>query len=356
MIEPEELIVNINVLTDYFGLPVSCENEFDGQIQAIALGGTPGYDYSWNTNPVQSTQTIINLGVGSYEVTVTDLNGCSSQSQIILEANPIPTINPTPPVSACLGEEVTFSANSLQNENCEWFLSNGQTITDCGPNTVLFSTPGCIDVSLVISNNFGCSDTSELVEYICIWSNPVADFVASDYETSIINPDIQFTNLSQNASYYFWEFGDGVTSTQENPLHFFPGDIAAEYIVQLIAENDEGCADTITKIVSIKKELVFYVPNTFTPDFDDYNQDFKPVFSFGGANLEEYQFYIFNRWGELIWESYDPNVGWDGTYGVNLNTKVQDGTYTWKLIVKSKDDTIDGGKKQLYHGHVNVIK
>jgi hypothetical protein len=58
----------------------------------------------------------------------------------------------------------------------------------------------------------------------------------------------------------------------------------------------------------------------------------------------------------LIWESYDPNVGWDGTYGVNLNTKVQDGTYTWKLIVKSKDDTIDGGKKQLYHGHVNVIK
>ena len=67
-------------------------------------------------------------------------------------------------------------------------------------------------------------------------------------------------------------------------------------------------------------------------------------------------FYIFDRWGEIVFESHDPLVGWDGTYGVVGNHSCQDGTYTWKLILSSEDGVIGGSKKKTYHGHVNLIK
>ena len=97
------------------------------------------------------------------------------------------------------------------------------------------------------------------------------------------------------------------------------------------------------------------MPNTFTPDGDPLNQIFNPVFGMG-ASLDDYGFYIYNRWGELIFESHDPAIGWDGPYGAGKDFICQDGTYTWKLILKATDDVIGGGRKKVYHGHVNLLR
>ena len=90
------------------------------------------------------------------------------------------------------------------------------------------------------------------------------------------------------------------------------------------------------------------MPNTFTPDGDNYNEFFTPVFT-SGYDPYDFDLYIFNRWGEIIWESHDASAGWDGTYGGNL---VQDGTYTWKIEFK----TTETDERMMVSGHVNVIK
>jgi gliding motility-associated-like protein len=95
--------------------------------------------------------------------------------------------------------------------------------------------------------------------------------------------------------------------------------------------------------------LVYYTPNTFTPDADEFNNEFKPVFS-QNKNVGSYHFLIYNRWGELIFESYDLKYGWDGTYHLQMS---QDDTYTWELIYA--DIVCGTGKKHIY-GHVNLIK
>ena len=97
--------------------------------------------------------------------------------------------------------------------------------------------------------------------------------------------------------------------------------------------------------------LILYVPNTFTPDGDDYNEVFLPVLT-SGFDPENYVLFIYNRWGELIFESHNHLVGWDGTYGVGHKFPVQDGTYTWKIIVGEEDSRA----KHTFHGHVNVLR
>ncbi len=90
--EPTLVTSGTTIISNYFGQAVSCEGATDGIVDANAAGGTPGYTYSWNSVPVQTTLQATNIGVGTYTVTVTDLNGCVSTSDVILTANPMPEI------------------------------------------------------------------------------------------------------------------------------------------------------------------------------------------------------------------------------------------------------------------------
>jgi gliding motility-associated-like protein len=108
----------------------------------------------------------------------------------------------------------------------------------------------------------------------------------------------------------------------------------------------------LCRLSYFKDELIFYVPNTFTPDNDDYNQTFLPVFT-SGYDPYDFSLLIFNRWGEIIFESHDAKKGWDGSYGNNGEVEfVQDGTYSWKLEFKTS--LLDDHK--VYLGHVNIIR
>ncbi len=94
--------------------------------------------------------------------------------------------------------------------------------------------------------------------------------------------------------------------------------------------------------------IIFYIPNTFTPDNDEFNQDFQPVFT-SGFDPYDFNLKIYNRWGQVVFESNDATQGWDGTYGGEL---VQDGSYTWKIEFKS----ISNDERFIHTGHVNVLK
>ena len=110
-------------------------------------------------------------------------------------------------------------------------------------------------------------------------------------------------------------------------------------------------------MISIKEELLFYVPNCFTPDnVNGYNQIFKPIFT-SGFDPRDYALYIFNRWGELIYESRNADIGWDGSYGTWKESKQEiancnDGTYTWQIDFVATDDN----SRKTITGHVNLIR
>ena len=111
-----------------------------------------------------------------------------------------------------------------------------------------------------------------------------------------------------------------------------------------------GCIDSVQSVIQIKEDLLFYIPNTFTPDEDQFNQLFQPVFT-SGFDPYDYTMLIYDRWGELIFETHNTNIGWNGTYGINRGL-VQDGTYNWKIEFKRSDSD----ERVMKVGHVNVVR
>jgi len=140
-------------------------------------------------------------------------------------------------------------------------------------------------------------------------------------------------------------------STEVNPSFTFPDEAAGEYYVYMIASTTDGCADTTFAIVQVQDVLIFYVPNTFTPDNDDFNQYFRPIIS-TGIVPSTYHLTIFDRWGEVMFESYDYEIGWDGTYGIGSTRIVPDGTYIWQISFR---ETMSD-KRHQYRGHINVLR
>ena len=199
----------------------------------------------------------------------------------------------------------------------------------------------------------GCTATFEAEDLITVTPVPEASFTTSStLDLDINNTTVEFFNQSVNADSFEWDFGDGSAFTSEtNPEHSFPTSPApAEYIVSLTAFSESGlCSDTFQQIIRIKDVILFFIPNTFTPDGDTFNEIFQPVFT-SGFDPFDYHFTIFNRYGEIIFESFDASIGWDGTYGDR--GLVEDGVYIW--TVDFGDTNSDERHQEI--GHINLIR
>jgi len=160
---------------------------------------------------------------------------------------------------------------------------------------------------------------------------------------------VDFENFSINADSYFWEFDNLGTSEEENPSFSFGGGEDLNYEVKLIAYNEFGCADTAYSFFQIDEKLVYYIPNAFTPTINDFNLTFKPQF-YSGLDIMNYHLTIFNRWGEIIFESHNEEVGWDGRYGDR--DFVEQGVYIWRIEygVTYTDEMFSD------EGHVTVLR
>lgn len=121
-------------------------------------------------------------------------------------------------------------------------------------------------------------------------------------------------------------------------------------MVTLYAYSASGCVDSSFVIINYSEDEIFYVPNTFTPDQDEFNQTWGPVFT-QGFDPFNFELLIFNRWGEIIWESHDAEGRWDGSYG-NSGVDCPDGVYVWKIAYKPKETD----KKNIVTGHLTLIR
>jgi gliding motility-associated-like protein len=277
-------------------------------------------------------------------------NQCALDNTMTIQVwpRPIPTFNMDETIGCSplrvFFENTTNISNPLA---CQWTLGNGDVISSCG-NFIqgVYNTPGCYDVTLTMTYPGNCVNTFTAIQAICVEPDPIASFSANPTQAEV-GQEVSFTNLSNGAVAYDWTFGDltGVFNNV-NPVHAYssPG----FYLVYLVAYTDFGCSDTTAQAILVEEPLIYYVPNTFTPDGNQYNPEFKPIMT-QGIDIFGYQLLIFNRWGEVLFESNDAEFGWDGTYGGNI---CQDGTYVWKI----KYQVLGVDKPQEMMGHVNLIR
>ena len=197
----------------------------------------------------------------------------------------------------------------------------------------------------------GCTSQTTLVDYVCITESPVATFVPTPEVFTNDVESVTFNNYSTNAVSYLWDFGDDSFSTLETPTHEFSNTVDG-YTVTLTATAASGCQDQYSFKINRKQELVYYIPNTFTPNGDEFNQLFKPIFT-SGFDPFFYTFSVYNRYGNLIFESHDPEMGWDGSYNdgkTNYNCPI--GDYVWTV----EYTLYDLGAKNKVVGSVNLVR
>jgi gliding motility-associated-like protein len=178
-----------------------------------------------------------------------------------------------------------------------------------------------------------------MIEY----PKPDALFAVDPERTDIIFPDFEITDLATpNVVAWNYDFGDGATSTLRNPTHEYAD--TGYYDIEQIVVTEFGCMDTIEVTVRVDPEFRFYIPSAFTPDADGINETFYG----SGIGIVEYQMRIYDRWGELIFESNDADFHWDGSY---KGQQVQKGVYVYQF------DLLDvKGEPHKFRGHVTLFR
>jgi gliding motility-associated-like protein len=321
-------------------------------IGAIASGGNGGpYTYSWSPGGMTTSNcTVSPTTTTTYTVTVDD--GCTNPlatSTVTITVNPLPVIsfttNPTP-ASGCAPLCVDFTCTTPNSASCSWNFQVG-TSNNCTTN-FCFTNAGQYDVTLTVVDNNGCTNSQTTPSLVTVYPNPVADFTMSPQPTTVMNGTIQFTDQSTGANAWAWAFGDvnNSSSNVQNPQFTYTD--TGSFPVTLVVTSQYGCVDSITKYVRIDDDFSLYVPNAFTPNGDGKNDVFIPVGQLIDPN--DYHLWIFDRWGNLIFNTDNINKGWDGT--ANGGTEiVQEDVYVWKIAFKDQTAT-----QHSYVGHVSVIK
>jgi gliding motility-associated-like protein len=346
-------------------------------LQADASGGNGGpYTFTWVDefgNSIVDTQvgnsSTINVSpiVDTwYFVTLDD--GCSTpitdSTQIIVNPLPVVFVNVVDP-DGCAAFDASFITNSDigilydYDFNCDGIID----YSNANPNTNnVYPIAGTYDVCVTVTSAAGCVTTSTNIAMVTVYPVPVADFTFTPEIATILNPTVTFTNTSSGGTTYDWDFGDGdilsgstgnvpagthngnTMGTFMNPIHTYSD--TGTFDVTLTVTNQFGCSDVITYQLIVEGDYILFAPSGFTPNGDGKNDFFFPQGI--GIDRDNFKMMIFNRWGELIYETENPDAGWDGTYkGLMSQTDV----YVW--LIRTRDN------KDLPHdyvGHVTLLK
>ncbi len=307
--------------------------DFGGAVVLSGSGQGP-YQLQWNTP-------------GSYTVSlvVTDNYGCVNSFQKAITVYQSPTAAFSAPQGGCAPFTVTFVNNSQYGDNYLWDFGDGTTSTAFSPTHTY--DEGIYTVSLTVTTVDGCTATLVLTNYIEVIAPAIACATVDEdlnkkYDVS--QATFHFHDCSQNATSIVWNFGDGTTSTQSDPVHTYTH--PDTFYVVLTASN-KYCSDTamIGPIYVVYWNVVHF-PSAFSPNNDGRNDFFHEV---GGLGIVSLKYEVYNRWGELVFSSDNLNdPGWDGTYKGQL---CEVGVYVWKATA-----TFINGASVTQTGNVTLVR
>jgi len=302
-------------------------------------------------NPIISSiidNTLINSGLGPqnivYTITSTTLaDACIGIEPVTITVNPKPVLLITPDQEMCSGDivQIDVSGGTIY----QWGIS--PVVSNSSSNQNLVSPSQTSTYEVIGFNIYTCSDTVESI--VTVNPNPIADFSVDRTLLTSDDPSIKITNNSSGGVSNIWDFGDD--NQLENNLNtidysypFSEGD----YLIELLVISVDGCLDSTEHLIQIKGDDIYYVPNCFTPDGDEFNNSFLPIFT-TGFDPANYEFTIYNRWGEIIFVSKNHLTAWDGTFN---NKLCKEGLYPFTIKYKNPD--IDRFK--IISGHINLLR
>jgi gliding motility-associated-like protein len=357
------------VLTIEMALPtvITIPNDtalcFGGDINLDLLnlqnGQSPfSYQWTYNGSTVSGAESLDYQPSATGQACLTVTDGCGyavtecfnvEVEQPVLvefEADTTRACWPTPFEFSNLVDPSLFT-NSL------WDFGDGVTLLNQQNPSHLYEQPGSYDVTLLLTTALGCTYATEYTGYVVSFTPPQAEFYATPQPTNALNTEIEFHDLTIGSiASYEWIFNTSNvmgTSVLQNPIFQFPIGTGGFYPVLLTVIDNNGCTDTYQKIVVIDDIFQYYIPNAFTPNGDGIND----VWKLYGADLDPNNFYmqVFNNWGDLVFESKDPELYWTGNFKGG-EYFVQDGIYQWRAKVVSKST----GERKEIEGHLYLTR
>ncbi len=309
----------------------------------LTLTASGAATYSWSgpgvTNSTGNIQSIIPTGTGTFQAIGYTTAGCVDSIQTSFTLYPKPIITLTPDQEICLGKMASMTV--IGADTYSWDPSNLV-------GSQVYVSPSVTSTYQVIGfNQFNCSDTA--VSIVTVRPNPVALIGADPYFLTSDSPIVTFSNLSTGQVISTWDFDDGnVLQEVSAPFEYQYPFEEGNYNVSLLVESQYGCLDSITQLIQVKGDVIYYVPNSFTPDGDEHNNMFTPVFTSGFEPLS-YQLDVYDRWGELMFTSQNPQIGWDGYLNF---VKCQEGMYAYNIrFIETKS-----GEYKSISGNINLLK
>ncbi len=282
-------------------------------------------------------------GPDQYLITL-KVNGehCSDSTWTSVEIVPHPPVAEFTPVEpGCMPLTIQFENKSLYSNSFLWEFGDGAVSNKPNPEYTYYE-PGIYKIKLTAWGEGG-TDTYSTVN--SVWVLPNAYFEVAPRIVYVNDQPVRFFNLSDNGDIYEWDFGDGTGSTEMNPSHQYEKD--GTYTVTLRVWTKNDCFDLyeMKAAVIVEPTGMIVFPNAFRPEsYIEENRTFHPGVI---DHVEEYHLMIFNRWGELIFESFDKDLGWDGTVGGVMSK--QD-VYVWKVEGK-----FSGGRAFADAGDVTLL-
>jgi gliding motility-associated-like protein len=322
----------------------------------VTLNGSGGWVHQWRGPDnlyYEGNEITLDLKSmiysGLYTLTAVDNNGCIASVSTSITVLPLPDGNLFgSSMEACVPfcSDFVFSPSS-KSVSSTWKydrqVKQGASFQYC-----VFDEGDHVLQGSFYDAVTKCSNTADF--HIIGHPKPIADFNFLP-ENPIENSDeVVFENTSQGEEIisFSWSFppknGEIKSSSATGPSTRYLFETAGIYPVALTVSNAWKCSDTIVKAIHVEEDFLMFVPNAFTPNADGKNETFKPV----GRGYKLYQLRIFDRWGQLIFQSSDFSVGWDGTF---KDEPCKSDVYTWTISVSSKHGEI---KKMT--GHVNLLR
>lgn len=327
--------IQVNIVNPPFTVSIgddidaSCIDETE--ITADVQGGSGGFQYQWMVDGQQMattpTFTIQSFNTVLVSVLVNDFCGETGSDELILN---IPNI----PLEITTAADTSICVNGTANI---WALASGGEggFTYQWNNDIILPEqtvePGSTTTYSVVATDI-CDKTISAEVVVNVLP------IAAGFNTTEIGPNLyQFVAATEPecpTCTYIWDFGDGTTSTLPNPEHQFDG--LGTYTISHTAVNEIGCNNTT--YYTVYSPASIFIPNSFTPNGDGIND----VFRVYGSAIREYELTVFNRWGDVVFSSINPEEVWVGdTYG-NDSHYVINSIYNYRIKVKGYDnDTIE---------------
>lgn len=353
--------VIVNPLPDAkFSTNAVCDNDSTVLTNTSTISTGTITNWDWNFGDATANSAIKNPKhiyalPNTYTITLiaTSDKGCKDTitNPTTVHPNPVAVFTQTDTVGCenlCIDFTDTSTVSLGTITKWEWNFGDGTKSLSKSP-TKCYTSAGVYSINLKVTSDKGCRDSTLGNSTITIYPNPTAEFSTNPTTTTILNPVVDFTDLSSNdAIQWLWYFGDGdsLKPNQPNPRHTYPDEAEASYTARLIIENQYGCRDTVEHDIFVGTNWTFFVPDAFSPNGDNINDSFNGK----GINLTNYDMMIFDRWGTLIFRSRSLTTPWDGKANNGTDMAQQD-VYVYKI---SFNDVF--GKPHRFVGHVTLVR